>query len=258
MAFGDTAFHFAVQGLYGCTSIVLVSKCGVYMVLLIQFSDQQIRPRRRLISQQTHFWEDLFKGNSAAVTKQFNEYVIDYLSTKTSDPEWVSIPELPEGCFTDDGGLFLDALIFTGAPGSYPNNLVTTAKYGPGSSTGQDRITPIDDALESTTGFLSGSFPLWIYNPYPDKAGDTSSAHGKIITTFNPDIFGDGQTSAFQAWAGGIVIDGTAAASNAAINTPMIAQTWTPTTATRKRAAGSSWDAFMGMLNFTGIEAAFY
>lgn len=38
VAFGDKPFHFAVQGLYGCTSIVLVSKCGVYMVCIHIFS----------------------------------------------------------------------------------------------------------------------------------------------------------------------------------------------------------------------------
>lgn len=135
--------------------------------------------------------------------------------------------------------------------------MVTKAKYGPGSSAGQDRITPIDDALESTTGFLSGSFPLWIYNPYPSKAGDVSSAYGKIITTYNPDIFGDGKTSAFQAWAGGIVIDGVASASNADIDTPMIASTWTKTTTKSKKRAGSGWTG-LGGLNITGLGAVFF
>lgn len=208
----------------------------------------------------THFWESFFKGNSDSVTAEFNKYVIDYITLTSSSPypEWVSVPQLPEGCFTADGGLFLDALIFSGTLGNYPSFLETTAKYGGASSLYQNRLTPIDQALESTTGLAAGSLPLWLYNPYKARSGDVTSAYGKIITTFNPDIFGDGTTSAFQAWAGGIVISGKVTTSNADIDTPMMAQLWTPTTSAKKRATGASWSNFIGALNFTGIEAAFY
>jgi hypothetical protein len=59
------------------------------------------------------------------------------------------------------------------------------------------------------------------------------TASGKVMLTYNNDVFKDGNTAAYQVWAGALVND--VKQANSAINSAMMEDRWKPTFS-RKRA----------------------
>jgi hypothetical protein len=83
-----------------------------------------------------------------------------------------------------------------------------------------DVKTQLYDAIWSDT---------WIDESYTKENLDT--ANGKVFLTYNPDIFKDGKTAAYQVWAGAQVnnVDGVMQKqSNSAIKAPFMSVSPTP------------------------------
>ncbi|KAJ5928236.1 hypothetical protein N7466_007192 [Penicillium verhagenii] len=195
--FAGKSMFAAVRGLVGCVSVVIASQCGVYM---------------------THHWETFFKTSFTA--EQFEDYILDPFdaTTASSNADWISIPMLPDGCFSSTYNV--QVIIVTSTTGSSPEALRTTSRY-------LDRVQDIADTVADALGIDESDITTWLYNRQLTESNDNDDAYGKIVVTFNPDVFKDGGSrAAYQVWGGGLVVDGVATSSNSQINSPMLSDYW--------------------------------
>lgn len=135
------------------------------------------------------------------------------------------------------------ALVFTRTTGTYnpsfPDLLPTstTASY-------TNQITEIINQVASLIGIDASAITTQLYTRYAKAASDPSTAWGKLIVTFSPDV-GDG-TAAYEVWAGGIIQDGEVILDDSKITGPIMKDSWTPSSAKVKRGLGAwfwNWDA---------------
>ncbi|KAH6879204.1 hypothetical protein BKA58DRAFT_453453 [Alternaria rosae] len=83
LEFKDGAFMAGVRGLYGCTSVVLTSHCGMFM---------------------SHHWERWWKTKES--TEEFEKAVINPLvDGDVNNPSFLGFPQLPQNCFTAEKNL---------------------------------------------------------------------------------------------------------------------------------------------------------
>ncbi|EMD86345.1 hypothetical protein COCC4DRAFT_71263 [Bipolaris maydis ATCC 48331] len=191
-------FMAGVMGLYGCTSVLLTSQCGMFM---------------------SHHWESWWKGKTTE--EQFRDAVIKPLVEGDIDnPSFLGFPQLPKDCLTKEKNL--KATIFT------PTFVAgTKSKY-------QAKVAMLVSAVAESMSIAESDIKIQLYDANVDdnykddwqQVKNTDTASGKVMLTYNNDIFRDGNRAAYQVWAGALVTD--VKQANSAINTAMMQDDWKP------------------------------
>ena len=178
--FGDESFSAGMNGLFGCTAIVVASRAGVWT---------------------GHFWESVgFKGttpSNAASWGQFEKYVLNALSGDELIDGFSPLTKVPSGAF--DQNKDVQVLISTPAkPGSGdPKN--APAKYPDQVSAIQKKLTEIISGLKST------DITTWNYAALQSGQQERddalkNSARGKVLTNYDHNADDKGNPG-YQTWA---------------------------------------------------------
>lgn len=213
LEFKDGAFFSGVMGLFGCTSVLVTSQCGMYM---------------------SHHWEHWWKQKQT--DQQFEDMVLTPLVEGDVDnPSFLGFPQItPKNCFTQEKNVKVTIFAPTFVAGTTPKYVNRKAKL----------VTAVATAL----GLAESDITTQLYDAKREDnfANDEETepnletASGKVFLTYNPDIFKDGSMAAYQVWGGAQVnnVDGTMQKqANSAINTPMMSDRWAPNfSSSRKRA----------------------
>lgn len=110
----------------------------------------------------------------------------------------------------------LEVTIFTPS-----NRLQTSIKY-------QTRVPNIITNVATQLGISEKAIHTQLYDPSYDTDTDLDTASGKVLLTYNPDIFTGGSTvSAYQVWARALLVKDTFVL-NSQINTPLMDMSVSP------------------------------
>ncbi|TKX21471.1 hypothetical protein C1H76_6545 [Elsinoe australis] len=164
-AFADLPFSSGVDGLYGCISVVVVSRKGVWT---------------------SHFWQETFTktfDGGQALLDQFQNFVISPLSK--SRPGFIALTDVPDNAFAETEHPQL--LIF------YPNLQ--------GNPQTRQVNAILDEVKRLVPGIRGEASPIWSYDrDYRVKQEIKGLAKGKIITNYDPRANAAGARG-FQTWA---------------------------------------------------------
>lgn len=112
------------------------------------------------------------------------------------------------------------AIIFSRTTGASRSSGSTTAQYA-------DYVNQMVESVAAEIDIDESDVTVWLYNRERTASKSNDNASGKIILTFNGDVFADGGSrAAYQVWGGDIVLDGVATTDNSQINTPMLSDYW--------------------------------
>ena len=164
---GATRFDLAVQGLFGCTSLIIISTQGVWM---------------------SHLWEDpSFAVNGVVNQANFQAQVLDRLGPGDGTPEFPGLTQYLNGQFAADTKPV--AIIMT------PRNRINPQ---PNVLMFQNQVTQLSDQVQTifggtrtssgqfTGGTLNG-IPLIIdYTPKSDQFSQVWTSSGKALFQYDP------------------------------------------------------------------------
>lgn len=196
----------------------------------------------------SHHWERWWKNKEP--TEEFEKAVINPLvDGDVNNPSFLGFPQLPQNCFTAEKNLkvFLSTPCIRQHYLLWANTIIKATVFAPTFLAGtsakyKDRLALLVSAVAKSMSLSESDIKVQLYDArlednYNDEEQEdpnVDTANGKILLTYNNDIFRDGNTAAYQVWAGAQVIDGVKQA-NSALNSAMMEDTWRPTFS-RKRA----------------------
>ena len=164
---GATRFDVAVQGLYGCTSLMIISTQGVWM---------------------SHLWEDpSFAPNDVVSQANFQAQVLDRLGPGDGTPGFPGLTQYLNTIFAADTKPV--AIIMT------PRNRINPQ---PGVLMFQDQITQLSDKVQTIFGgtktnsgqFTGGTLngvPITVdYTPKSDAFSQDWTSSGKALFQYDP------------------------------------------------------------------------
>lgn len=112
------------------------------------------------------------------------------------------------------------AIVFSRTTGNSRSSGSTTAQY-------PDLVSQIVDTVAAEVGIDESDVTVWLYGRERTLSKSNDNASGKLILTFNGDVFADGGSrAAYQLWGGDLVLNGVATTDNSQINTPMLSDYW--------------------------------
>jgi hypothetical protein len=138
----------AVQGLVGCTSVVMVSRCGVYLVSVLPSS---MSPSLTDVMQ-THHWETWFRSARLGSPTAQNNFVDNILTPLNSanNAQMQGINILPDGYFTTDNN---NQVLL------YERTLVgSTTPYYP------DQVTLMQNYIGNLLSLAPSNIPIQLYS----------------------------------------------------------------------------------------------
>lgn len=98
------------------------------------------------------------------------------------------------------------------------------------------QVTQIQDIISDQLGITAPKIKIQYYDATEESIAMTAdTATGKVMLTYNPDVFGNGKRTAYQVWSAQLLIDGEFVTKNADINTPLLSDFWKPDFTSKKR-----------------------
>lgn len=133
---------------------------------------------------------------------------------------------LPSGCFTESNRL--KALVFSRTWGTLkgdgtdiPHSLSTDPKF-------PTQIEEIKEVLADVLEIPASSIGTVLYTRKNGDGEDETTAMGKILVTFNPDVFNNPENPAagYEVWARAVLQYGVATVNDSDVNLPIMSDVW--------------------------------
>lgn len=166
---GNKPVNLGVINLYGCTSVVVISKKAIYA---------------------SHFYQRWFAVGTTATTEQFKENVITWLKND---------PKLDDPAFTEPGAAAHAIIIPPRA--SNGRDPKPEIRY-------QDRANEISEALGSKLALQKPAQKTGYINVRKKDISDEalqngfSFAHGKVLVSYDPKVNDDCDVPGVKVWIG--------------------------------------------------------
>lgn len=153
--------------------------------------------------------------------------VLGPLQAESSERKsWIGIPMLPSGCFTESSRL--KAIVYSRTRGTIPSDRgynirdLSTEPHYP------ERIQQIKDVLANVLQISAYSIDTVLYNRKASAGHDETTAMGKILVSFNPDVRNNpnDHEAAYEVWAGAVVENGVATSDDSTIRWPIMYDSW--------------------------------